>query len=77
MTDNLSISHAMFEFNMSNVALIDSKILKGGQQSLMLKNWITNGTVKFKLLWRGTRDGFTSSAFHAKCDKFKPTITLV
>jgi len=66
----------MFEFTMGNVALIDSKILKSADQALLLKKWISNGTVRFKLLWRGTRDGFTSTAFHAKCDKYKPTITL-
>jgi len=74
--EKFSLSNAMFEFTMGNVALIDSKILKTTDQSLMLKKWISNGSVRFKLLWRGTRDGFTSTAFHAKCDKFKPTITL-
>jgi len=33
--------------------------------------------VKFKLVYRGSRDGFTASAFHAKCDKIKPSVTIV
>jgi len=62
---------------MGNIALIDSKILKGADQALMLKKWVSTGSVKFKLLWRGSRDGFTSQVFHAKCDKYKPTMTVV
>jgi len=62
---------------MANLVSIDSKILKGLEQASMLKKFISNGSVKFKLLWRASKDGFTSSAFHKKCDKYKPTVTLV
>jgi len=77
LQDNFSVRNAMFEFTMGNVAIIDSKILKTAEQALLIKKWISNGTVRFKLLWRASRDGFTSTAFHAKCDKFKNTVTLV
>jgi len=30
-----------------------------------------------KLLYQGSRDGFTVSTFHSKCDNKGPTITLV
>jgi len=76
ITEKFSINNAMFEFSLGNVALLDSKILKGTDQGLMLKKWISNGSVRFKLIWRGSRDGFTSQAFHAKCDKYKPTLLL-
>ena len=32
---------------------------------------------KWKLIYRGTRDGFSSEDFHKKCDTFKDTLTLV
>jgi len=28
-------------------------------------------------IFRGTRDGFTAAKFHEKCDKSKPTVTIV
>jgi hypothetical protein len=31
----------------------------------------------FKLLWRGTRDGFSASDFHSRCDGHPNTVTLV
>ena len=30
-----------------------------------------------KLLYRGSRDSFLASAFHTKCDKVGPTLSLV
>jgi hypothetical protein len=32
---------------------------------------------KWDLLYRGSRDGYTSSAFHAKCDTVSNTVTLI
>jgi hypothetical protein len=32
---------------------------------------------RFRLLWRGTRDGFGSSAFHDRCDGHGPTLTVI
>jgi len=32
---------------------------------------------KFTLLWRGTRDGFEASTFHAICDGKPNTLTVV
>ena len=32
---------------------------------------------KGHLLYRGTRDGFTSDAFHAKCDGIENTVTII
>ena len=31
----------------------------------------------FKLLYRGSRDGFTHDAFHKNCDQQGPTLTIV
>jgi len=73
---NLSIANYINEFNSVSTVSIDSKIIKG-EQARMLKKWITNGSAKFKLVYRGSRDGFTASAFHSKCDKIKPSVTLI
>jgi len=72
----LSIANPIFEFNSTNAVSIDSKLIKGEQAS-MLKKWISNGTVRFKLIFRGTRDGFSASTFHSKCDKSKPTVSII
>jgi len=32
---------------------------------------------KFKLLWRGTRDGFAASTFHKNCDGKPNTLTII
>jgi len=65
------------EFTLSNVVLIDSKIVKNSEHASLLKKWISNGMVRFKLLYRGSRDGFTAASFHKKCDKAKPTLTVI
>ena len=61
---------------MLNSSLIDSKIIKGDQAKL-IKKWISNGIVKFKLLFRGSRDGFAASVFHQKVGSIKPTVVIV
>eukprot|EP00347_Sterkiella_histriomuscorum_P000984 403373779 len=47
-------------------------------RSLLLTAGIENFNQKsFKLLYQGSRDGFTSNAFHQKCDKKGPTVCFV
>ena len=47
----------------------------------ILKNWIpkpnNNNNITFKLLYRGSRDGFSAGSFHEKCDNKGPTVTIV
>jgi len=43
---------------------LDSSIIKTNEHIHLLRNWITNGQVIFKLLYRGTRDGFLAADFH-------------
>jgi len=76
LEEHLSLQNAIIEFSMGNFPLIDSKIIKTGQQMRLLKKWISAGSVKFKLIYRGSRDGYTSQTFHDKCDKYKNTVTL-
>jgi len=75
--EQLSIQNAICEVNLANIVMIDSKIVKSSEHSRLLKKWISNGSVKFKLIFRASRDGFTPQAFHDKCDKYKNTVTIV
>jgi hypothetical protein len=36
-----------------------------------------NETVKFTLIYRGSRDGFRAGDFHAKCDGIENTLTII
>lgn len=43
----------------------------------MLRTWCPNEARGLKLLYRASRDGFSASSFHAKCDDCSSTLTLV
>ena len=57
---------------------IDSAILNKSKKTKefinQIKIWL--GNKQFDLLYRGTRDGSSSSKFHEKCDNQGPTMTL-
>ncbi|CAG8461444.1 659_t:CDS:2 [Paraglomus occultum] len=64
---------------------IDSKLLKL-KHAAIITSWIDRRSnaysygqipYKFRLLVRGTRDGFTSSVFHARCQSALSTIVLM
>ena len=43
-----------------------------------IKDWIgNNGQLKFELLFRGSRDGYSMSEMHGKCDGKGPVVFLV
>ena len=42
-----------------------------------LKGWLGGHFDATKLLWRGSRDGFTAKAFHKRCDKQGATLTVI
>ena len=45
-----------------------------------MNKWVTEVDGKkptYKLLWKGSRDGFAVATFHARCDGLKPTLTIV
>lgn len=72
-------------FNITNnieqiggIATIDSKILKKMSEISLLRKWVSEkAKPTFKLLYRGTRDGFTANAFHTKCNNKGPTVTVI
>jgi hypothetical protein len=46
----------------------------------LLLEWVTEAAGSkcvFKLLWKGSRDGFTAEAFHSRCDNKGLTLTLI
>jgi len=57
---------------------VDSKILKAGEKELIV-GWLPKKYQqrKLKLLFRASKKGFASTAFHAKCDNKAPTITVI
>lgn len=54
-----------------------SKILTTPEQLNLLKKWLKKEYLNLKLLYRGSRDGFTGSSFHSRCNSKSETITLV
>ncbi|RGB42984.1 hypothetical protein C1646_661811 [Rhizophagus diaphanus] len=73
--------------NIPNIT-IDSKLING-EQAALISSWIQGNNeseisnkfrkiyYEFKLLTRGSRDGFTGSIFHKMCDNKGPTITVI
>ncbi len=41
-----------------------------------LAEWLPR-TGNWRICWRATRDGWAASTFHSKCDRKKPTLTIV
>ena len=58
--------------------LRESTILTNVEYRKILKGWLPEVLVgEWRLLFRASRDGFTASGFHSKCDNKGPTITVV
>jgi len=73
----LELSTPIDLLSLSETGRIGSVIVTKIEDVKLLRSWIGSGIVKFKLLYRGSKDGFTGDAFHKKCDEFKPTITII
>lgn len=58
--------------------VFDTEILKNNRKLInQLKQWIIpEKTVKFKLLWRCSKDGWDWSKFYSKCGTAKPNLIL-
>jgi len=57
---------------------IDSSILKSKEKEALLK-FVTKKErkKKWKLIFRGSKDGFASTQFHMKCDNKGTTVTII
>ena len=62
---------------------IDSKIIKKNEELNLISDRIRNTEllknkkIKYKLLYRGTRDGMNAFSFHQKCNSIPNTITVI
>ena len=63
--------------------IIESKnligdIIKNKDQCNLIYDWIgKNKTLRFQLLYKGTKDGDSREAFHKKCDNQGPNISII
>ncbi|CDW74280.1 tldc domain-containing protein [Stylonychia lemnae] len=64
----------LFDFDDETMDAFDIK----NQDEDIIKDWIGNAaTIKFKLLYRAHRDGFSSQDFHRVCDGKGPLLFLI
>ena len=62
---------------------IDSKIIKKNEELNLISDRIKNTEIlknkkiKYKLLYRGTRDGMNASSFHQKCNSIPNTVSII
>lgn len=62
----------------AGIASIDSKILKKVSDIALLRKWVSEkAKPNFKLIYRGSKDGFTANQFHTKCNNKGPTVVLI
>ena len=57
----------------------NSSLIKEAEADLLNK-WVfeaVGGNLRYDLLWKGSRDGFTASAFHSKCNGKGATLTVI
>ena len=55
----------------------ESVILTNEEHRSVLNVWLSPQEGKWKLLFRGSRDGFQAETFHSKYDNKGPTVTIV
>ncbi len=58
-----------------NDSLLDSSLILNEDERLFLSQMIK--VSKGNLLYRASRDGFTASAFHSRCDEKANTVTII
>lgn len=63
-----------------NAAAVVSTVLEAsemGQLTAAIKDWCPGGPEGSMLLYRASRDGWSPTAFHAKCGRSSPSIALI
>eukprot|EP00984_Skeletonema_dohrnii_P013355 scaffold5517_cov77-Skeletonema_dohrnii-CCMP3373.AAC.1 len=73
------LSHQMNLFGLTVDPQIDSNIITQHSDATMLHNWLEEDESggELGLLYRSSRDGQSSSAFHSKCDDKGPTVVII
>ena len=72
----LDLQHEILDLTKGET-MPQSKILTNPEQLNLLKKWLKKDVLNLKLLYRGSKDGFTGNAFHNKCNNKNETITLI
>ena len=57
-----------------NNLFLESNIIKKDERKLISKWILPHYNLKFELLYKGSRDGYTNDIFHSKCDNKGPTV---
>ena len=78
LIEALSPAKVTVEACMPHKPFRESTILMNVEHQKILKVWLPEAMVgEWRLLFRASRDGFSASAFHLKCDNKGPTVTVV
>ena len=73
---NLLINNSKKENSISNLKE-ESIIITKNEDMELINSWIsTNKNIKYKLLYRSSKDGDKASDFHRLCDNIGPTLTI-
>lgn len=77
--EHLSITNRIKEISIHTVSRLDTVLNINSQAVDFLYNVVamTHPSPKFKLLYRGSRDGFRAHNFHSRCDKKGPTVVII
>jgi hypothetical protein len=67
----LAKKSSLFEGDLCESLLINR------ENQYLLQEWLPKDTKKLTLLFRATKDGFSASSFHAKCDNKGATLTVI
>lgn len=65
------------EQNIFSYDITSSEILNSDQVTKLLTLCEFKTNQKFHLLYRGSKDGYSSDQFHSKCDNHSPTLTII
>ena len=78
LIEALSPAKVTVEACMPHKPFRESTILMNVEHQKILKVWLPEAMVgEWRLLFQASRDGFSASAFHLKCDNKGPTVTVV
>jgi len=66
-----------YVIDMKDAFLGGSTLIKNQDEILLLREWLKSEYIVTELIFRGSKDGFTSSAFHSKCDGKGATLILI
>jgi hypothetical protein len=61
----------------NDAQFLDSILIKPDVVTTLFKNWLPSQEFTLKLLYRGSKDGYSGAAFHQKCDNIQHTISMI